>query len=322
MKIASAKMRPQFVYKLSAIRRDADGNEISRRETGECPNVFTNLGVDNLLANIGSRTAGVVGTGSTAPAITDTGLAAFLAGEYTNLGRGETTFVDNLDGTGYVQAIWNTVFAVGVATGNISEVGSAWLASDPNISTPLASRALVVDGGGVPTTFEVLPDEELQLTQFFRMHFATVDQVTVINVNGTDHTITWRPWCLSSFGTTFWLLGFGGFALAGSSSWVQFGESTTLVPITSTGIPVASGVGAGQDNTGQGAQGGTNVYTPGTKKRSAWMRHPTGEALNITGTHFNVQAMGSWQCKIDPPIPKSELHRYTFTMEFELDNTP
>lgn len=322
------KVKPEIVYVLNAVKRDADGNEISRRQSDEQHNVFTNYGVEAVFGNTTgdqmSSLSGFVGTGSSTPDVTNTLLDAYLASRYTSAGNQGTIFVDNGDGTGYLQSTWNTIFPVGTATGNISEVGSAFRTTPTNTS-PLCSRALVLDGSGNPTVFEVLPDEELQLTQFSRRHISLADQSTVLTENGNNHTVTWRPWCLGTPGSTNWRFP-GNFAIDGTNSWIGYATGTptvTLVSYLSNSLPTLTGTGAATANTSQGAQSGLNTYVGGSKKRQAWMRMPTGStSINIGYTCFNVGMLGSWQCKIDPAVAKSNLHRYTFTMEFELDNTP
>lgn len=322
-------IKPEIVYVLTAIKRDADGNEVSRRASDEQHNVFTNYGVEAIYGATSddspSVLAGVVGTGSTTPAVGDTLLAAFLAGRYTTAGKGAHSWVDNGDGTGYVQSIWNTIFPAGVATGNISEVGSAFRQTNPTNSTPLCSRALVLDGGGSPTTFEVLADEELQLTQYFRRHISYSDQSVVLTENGNAHTVTWRPYSLGAldYGWEFPQ----SFALDGGRSFVGYSTGgnpvATLGPITTnSSLSVTGGTGNGQDNTFQGAQGGMNAYTPGSKKRQLWMRLGTGSLRLVSWGSFIVSGIGSWQYKIDPYVNKGALYRYTMTFEFEIDNTP
>jgi hypothetical protein len=327
--IATFSIKPEFVYVLSAIKRDADGNEISRRESAESPNVFTNYGVEALFgATTGDSLgtiAGVVGTGNATPAITNTLLQSFLAGRYTSGGKGASLWVDNGDGTGYFQSSWVTIFEAGGATGNISEVGSAFRQTNPTNTTPLASRALVLDGGGNPTTFEVLADEELQLTQFFRRHVNYTDQTIVLTENGNNHTVTWRPWGVDSTGN--WSAFPAAWSTQPSNLWVGYATGgspvAALVPITSSSIlSQTGGTGMGQSNTAQGAQAGTNAYVPGSKKRQCWSRYPTGSSLLITWSAMGQGGIGFWQFTISPPVNKSNLHRFTFTIELQVDNTP
>lgn len=322
------KEKHEIVYLLTAVKRNAAGEEVSRRTSNDFPNLFTNYGVEAVFGNTSgdqlSALSGFVGTGSSTPNITNTALDAYLASRYTSNGNQGSTFVDNGDGTGYVQTIWNTIFPAGTATGIIAEVGSAFRSSPSNTS-PLCSRALVLDGSGNPTTFEVLSDEELQLTQFYRRHLSLADQTAVLTENGNNHTVTWRPWALGVPGSTHWAFP-RSFAIDGTNSWIGYATGTptvTLVSYLSSSLPTLTGTGAATANTSQGAQSGVNTYVGGSKKKQAWMRMPTGSTnINIGYTCFNVGSLGSWQCKIEPAVAKSSLHRYTFTMEFELDNTP
>lgn len=324
------KMKPEFVYVLTAIKRDAAGNEMSRRMSDECHNVFTNYGVEALFgATTGDNVtslAGVVGAGSAAPLVSNTVLQSFIAGRYTDSRSLPSSFVDNGDGTGYVESQWDSVFPAGVATGIIAEVGSAFRSTNPIATTPLCSRALVVDGAGNPTTFEVLADEELQLKQYFRRHFSYRDRTAVLTENGNEHTVALRPAGLASL-SALWR--FPMPFMADSSGNTMLGYSTggspvaTLVPITSnTTLSVVGGTGNTQDNTSQGAQAGLESYTPGSKKRRMYVRHPTGRALLESWGKLDTGCCGSWQYTVTPPVNKSVLHRYTITFEFEIDNAP
>lgn len=324
------KMTPEVVYVLSAVKRDADGRELSRRSSDEQHNVFTNYGVDAIFGGTTGDSvyelAAVVGTGSATPLITSQSLSAFKAGAHSPYGKGAGSWVDNGDGTGYVQTVWTTVFAAGVATGNISEVGSAFRGSAPNSSTPLCSIALVLDAAGNPTTFEVLADEELELKQYFRRHISYTDQTAVLGENGIEHTLTWRPGRLIGVGGNYNWPFPAGFA-AGSGCFLGYSASgtplVTLPPITSDALPsINGGTGNDQTNTAQGVQFSMLPYTAGSKKRRCWLRFGTGASLLQTWASFDMSALGYWVMKIEPPVVKSNLHRFTLTMEFELDNTP
>lgn len=321
------KMKPQFVYVLSAVKRDANGVEVSRRTSGEIPNVFTNYGVEALFgATTGDSVgtiAGVVGTGSAAPAITDTLLSSFLAGRYTSTGAtAGRTWVDNGDGTAYIQRTWITLFPVGVATGNISEVGAAFRQTNPTVSTPLCSRALVLDAFGNPTTFEVLADEELQLTQYFRVHFSYLDTSYVLSENGNSHTISMRPYGLNDL-VTYWEFP----AAFGPTVGTRLGFSTggspvaSLIDKTSTaGLTVSGGTGNTSENLSQGTQGGGLPYLPNTKKVQFILRRGTGALNIISWGVMSTRVCGSWQFTIAPPVNKPALNRATITFELQIDN--
>lgn len=319
-------VKPKMVYKMTAIKRDAEGNEISRRESEEIPNVFTNWGVESLYGQNGENTsliAAAVGTGSTATAMTDTVLQSFLAGKYSNTTTGQgliaRTFVDQGSSVGYVQVHWRTIFATGTATGNISEVGAAFLGSNPISTTKLFSRALVVDGGGNPTTFTVLADEELQLDQFFRVYVNYADQSAVINVNGTNYTCTWRPLALGD-PSNWWPL-FGSAGPQNTTLWsVKSGTlPMTLAAANGSGTPTSNG--SSYNSADSNLAAALNAYTANSKQRSTYIQFKTGLTVNIAGIVYSTYH-GSWQVSFNPVIPKSSLERFTATMLFKIDNTP
>lgn len=318
------KTRAQMVYQLVAVRRDRDGNEVSRRESVEIPNVFTDYGIENIFGAPGtigsaSQIVAVVGTGSSQPSVTDTFLDNYLAGKSAPGASATRAFVDNEDGTGYVQIAFTANFAVGEATGNISEVGATQGTSGDISTRPIISRALVLDGNGNPTTFEVLEDEELQLILFFRNHIEYTDNISVVNVNGSDYTVTLRPCALGGNLNNYW--NFPGSFHLDTSSRAIWGTGINLADPTSGSTPDGTGAGSGGANLAQGAQGGVNPYVPNSKQRSAWIRVPTGAARDMAGAYM-ITPLGTWQVGFSPSIPKTGLERFTLTVMFSMDNTP
>lgn len=101
-----------------------------RRFLAEFDNLITNGGLDRLGAAGSSHGTVIshvqVGTGSTAPANTDSALANYLAGtnrsySYSASYGGNPTY--HTEGTHY----WE--FGQGAAAGNLSEIGVGWAAS-------------------------------------------------------------------------------------------------------------------------------------------------------------------------------------------------
>jgi hypothetical protein len=100
-------------------------------------------------------------------------------------------------GAGYAWARRTFRFSVGTATGNITEVGVGWSATD------CFSRARTVDGGGTPVTITVLADEFLDVTYELRLHWPTVDISITGFVSATSHSVVTRAaqvgsWSLAS----------------------------------------------------------------------------------------------------------------------------
>lgn len=153
---------------------------------------FENLILDTGLIQMGLTgfiTSCSVGTGNAEPVTTQTSLQSLLA---TTTTKNTRTFGVNsgLPYYGWSQVVFR--FPVGAAAGNISEVGVGWTASN------LFSRSLIKDVGGNPTSINILSDEVLDVTYQLRQYAPASDVTQVINVSGTNHTVTIRPYMAAS----------------------------------------------------------------------------------------------------------------------------
>tara|TARA_Y100000780_G_C13653830_1_gene405743 strand:+ start:592 stop:1524 length:933 start_codon:yes stop_codon:yes gene_type:complete len=125
------------------------------KETPPCFNVITDYGMNAFASGTGALQYCHVGSGNATPAFTDIALQSRIA-SVRDTGRMEPS----IDTVGRWLLLEKTfTFPAGTATGNISEVGVG-----RSETTNLASRALVVDGSGDPTTITVLADEDLVVT--------------------------------------------------------------------------------------------------------------------------------------------------------------
>src|SRR5690554_2149556 len=101
-------------YKLQVCRPDG-----SVRDSAEFPNLVTDAGLNRMGANSDYLNWCQVGTGSTAPTVSDTALAARVAGSATasesNGAQPSAPY--------YSWRIRTFTFAAGTATGNLAEVG-------------------------------------------------------------------------------------------------------------------------------------------------------------------------------------------------------
>lgn len=172
-----------------------------KRETGAFQNLITNAGLTRLATTSASLCNWCrVGTGSTAPAFTDTALENQIASHSTsNAGRGANV------AEGYCFANYTWTFPVGAVVGNISEIGTGW-ASDSN--NTLFSRALILDALGNPTTITLLADEQLRVSWQQRRYWPTHDTTgTLVNEGNRGGTYSWtvRPAVVGS-----WEAGGGG----------------------------------------------------------------------------------------------------------------
>lgn len=131
-------------------------------ENYQAPNLVLDSGIAIATANALGITSDslltncVVGTGATPPAVTDTGLVAQLAVSPSGV-RQSGTYSYN-SGTDELSAVtvMQYAFTLGAVVGNISEIGIR-----PISQTNLFSRALIVDGGGSPTTITVTASDQL-----------------------------------------------------------------------------------------------------------------------------------------------------------------
>jgi hypothetical protein len=147
-----------------------------RGELARFPNLITNAGLDRMAENQDWMTWCQVGSGSTAPAVTDGAMANRIAGTST-LG---VNVSGSQSSAPYFTWRRNTYrFAQGVATGNLSEVGIGWLSAGG-----LLSRALILDGGGLPTTITIQADESLDVTYEFRMYPKVTDNTGSVTLGG------------------------------------------------------------------------------------------------------------------------------------------
>jgi|ERR1700743_1316332 len=122
-----------------------------------------------------------VGTGNATPQVSDTALGSLRATAGLN-----TTTTGYVAKVGTVPAYWyyraNYVFAVGSATGNLTEVGV--FPYGGNVNGDMASRSLILDDNGNPTSITVLSDEVLTVTWELRFYVDVADHAFNFNLNG------------------------------------------------------------------------------------------------------------------------------------------
>lgn len=170
-------------YKVTVRKQDGS----VARETDWFPNIITDIGL-NRMGTGGWMSHCSVGTGSGAPVAGDSALGTFVASS-SNIIQNVAAAQSSEPYYGSRTQTWR--FGAGDAEGNLSEVGVGWAAGGGS----LYSRALILDGGGSPTTITVLSDEFLDVTYQLRIYPPTSD--TVISVDddgpaGTSHEITIR----------------------------------------------------------------------------------------------------------------------------------
>ncbi len=194
-------------YKLEAVKKSKSGKETKRLLADWFPNLITTAGLNYMGTNrsyaFNTSTRGgwltycIVGSGNTTPAFTDSVLANKLAA--TSSMTAMTLTVESTSPY-YRKMVLKYRFAEGVAAGNLAEVGIGWS------STACFSRALILDGGGNPTTITILSDEYLDVTYEYRIYPKETDDTgTVIFTGNLGGTYDWiarlaraTTWCLDA----------------------------------------------------------------------------------------------------------------------------
>lgn len=150
-----------------------------REKVGESPNLITNNGQNLVFTQSNAISNCFISTGTATPAITDTQLTnPAVTGGITG---GQSNVVDA--GSPYQRRTTNTYrFNVGTLNGNYNEVGVGLAFNN------LFSRALIVDGGGTPTSLAVAITEQLDVTYTLCDEVITTDVPFTVNISGTDYT--------------------------------------------------------------------------------------------------------------------------------------
>lgn len=273
-------------YKIEAIR--ADG---SRRLLADWfPNIITNGGQDQWYTNVYPPSTCVVGSGNTTPAITQSALTTLVASTTTNLGSGNS-FQSSAPWFTTVTTTYQ--FGIGVATGNLSEVGVGQSA------TALFSRALILDGGGSPTTITVLSSEALDVTYQLDVYPPQTDVTGNITLNGISYAYIVRA------------------ANVTQNNWGMLGGEGMNIPqpdINSAGIGTIT-----QLTSGGGTPAGADSFTNGTYSAGSYTNSYSGTWGINTGNFGGVGTMywqngnnsntrGIYQVGFTPVIPKTNAY--------------
>lgn len=151
----------------------------------------------------------VVGTGNTPPVVTDTTLEGFVAATRVDQGDLIPNTVNSTVYPRYVtRALKKRFNGAAIANAPLSEVGITITPSagtTVNSTTPLASRALIVDALGSPTSITVLADEFLDIT--YELTTYALDGVTGsfnINILGTVETFEYEIRPIAMLDSSSW----------------------------------------------------------------------------------------------------------------------
>lgn len=253
----------------------------------EFENLILNQGLDRLAQSTVVFSHCQVGTGTVAPAETQTQLAAYVASSAASI----DSVMTYGSAPAYVATLTNVyTFATGAVVGNMTEVGVGW--GNTNAAN-LFSRALILDINGNPTSFPVFADEQLEVTYQIKIYPPVNDVSTTQNINGVPVNVIVRPHKVTSGGFRLYQSNFSKINASGTHSIAYSGSK---VPITQSFPPAGSLGGDTPDNA---------AYVAGSYYQQATyiMGPSTGNGL-IKTMVFNSE-MSSFQVEYQTPINKT-----------------
>lgn len=281
-------------YTLRAIRPDGSERIVA--------DWFENLVLDNGLNRIGSggiASTAVVGSGSTTPANGQITLTTLVAS--TSTLQADVKGTDLANNFCYNRRTYR--FAAGTAAGNLSEVGVGWASNN------LFSRALIKDIGGTPITITILSDEVLDLVYELRMYWPTTDATALINVGGTDYTVTVRASDVDQWanGTNIFNLLTGNGITNGLQDVLAYGPGT-LGAITDG--PGGTFLGRPGTGTFDGS------YVNNSNERDFKLIFGLSDVTASIGAVNILTPLGTYKMGFSPSIPKTSSN--ILTVNFKL----
>lgn len=249
---------------------------------------------DNLVLDIGLNQIGLgswlthcyVGTGSTAPAVSNTTLESQTAVTST-IDSSASGANDEEPYYGYKRIMFR--FAEGTAAGNLSEVGVGWASN-------LFARALIVDSLGNPTTVTVLEDELLLVLYEIQLYPPTEDYEFEAPVTGVNRAWVRRAARVTNGNTSV------GWGVAGTiaAAYRVFAYNGALGEITEA----PNGLSAQASSTA------TSPYSNNSLKIGVsgfWALGAGNLANGISAFLIETQGLGAYQFSVDPPVEKTSL---------------
>jgi hypothetical protein len=291
-------------YKI-VIKRN--GEEI---ETDWFKNLILNQGLDRL----GTDDAVLqgyarVGTGTTAPTITNTTLEAQVA--VSESGPSDSTVVNSGTPSYTTLLTYEYTFTQGAVVGNISEVGVGW----DTTGATLFSRALIVDNVGTPTTITLTSIDQLIIYYRLNASQPLTDTTSAVTISSVSYPYTIRTAQAASYAGSGFVFQYGtGFSKLGGV--YLYGSNAALGAITDS----LSGT---LINSGAGITFSYPAYTPGSYYRDSTFSVDVsnGNAVGgiggialFWGYPYNYSLRN--QIVLPTPIPKTNTQVLTITQRF------
>lgn len=294
----------KFAGRFRCVVRNSCGEV--KKDTGWFDNLITNQGLDLLgyapgalsypNSGNGSIYFGAVGTGNAPPAFTDRQLGTELAHVRASSSGGFASATYVAGPPAYWSGLISASFSQGAVVGNITEVGMGCLPSSGTTNIQVFNRALILDGGGNPTTLPVLATDSLTISYELRLYLDLTDHTYSLVIGGTTYSGTYRMSSVSS-PSSFFANNVAGFDGGGPlAALVTSYYTGTIGPVTGTPTgTLALNVG----NSGSFSY--QPVYSNGTYTNtfSASIPANSGSAVSIGAIVFGTN-QGRWQFSVSP----------------------
>jgi hypothetical protein len=273
-------------------------------------NLITDAGLIGLGAtfSIYNLTYLAVGTGNTAPNVTQTALGGEIG--RTNFDNGVAKIEVMGPSNAYWRSIFSRLFTEAQANGNIAELGMFNQAA----GGVMWMRQLMRDTLGNATVLTKTAADQLRITYEIRQYWPTVDQVTTANINGIDYNFTMRPcntvvagsWGPGSGTVNGMLYTFGSDQ---GGVFVQAVDGSTLSAASGTGL---AGTRADTSSYTMAAYSAPNTYRDYT---AVFDPGVANFGTGIGGLQGCMARGGSqYQVSISPRIPKLNTQRLTLQL--------
>ena len=298
----------QFNTKLSGeYRLVITSNNGEVKDTGWFSNLILNQGLDKLgnATDIPFKYASI-GTGTSAPIITQTSLDAPVA--YSN----SYVFVSavNAGSPSYATTLtWSYTFTQGAVIGNMTEIGVGITASNGN----LFSRALILDSGSNPTTITLTAIDQLTIYYRLTVRPPLTDGTGSIILDSNTYNYTSRVLGANTFADLSRTFEFGFFHLIFRS--YTYAAGATLAPITATSpVGTNTAINNGTVNTLGYTVG--NYYIDWNTQWSPLQGNETGGIQAIKITAGSDLETISFQIVFNQPIPKTNVTSLSLTFRY------
>lgn len=253
-----------------------------------------------------------VGTGSATPTLGDTDLQNPLAiANSTAADILQNSYTYDSVSDSFIFTMAKTLsFALGAVVGNVSEIGVFSSSSSTGNSSPLFSRALVVDALGDPTTIPVTAEDQLVIT-YTLTGVIPRSLSGSFDINGVTYNYEIKR---SQGGFDSFFNGVIGFRPGTATSAVMLRDTDVSYPNPTTNLTQAGFTQIGDFVTYP------SVANPNTFARKFRLRVPLTQGNFAGGIRCLAFSPSSryWLMKFDPPIPKTnqDLFELEFATEF------